>query len=174
MITLAPIVIFLRLYGFSKNIFAQWLKIILSTLFTVFMLGAIVGNASQVVVDFQNHYLSSGPNYTNPYEYLTQFSIYSLLMVFLAKICVSISQSLVQVSLESAGMNAATGTFSNLSMVSRFGSDKGLEGMTRAVSIGGKNWATGQGSGSGVADAIGKGVSTARNRINNLISRPSH
>jgi type IV secretion system protein VirB6 len=174
MITLAPIVIFLRLYGFSKNIFAQWLKIVLSTLLTVLLLGAIVGNASHVIIAFQNFYLTpTSDGYANPFEYLTQFSIYSLLMVFLAKICVSVSQSLVQVSLESAGMNAATGTFSNISMASRFGGrNKSLEGMAQDVTHNRDLWNAGQhgGSSGSLADMIGKTAMSAKSRINNFIS----
>ncbi|MDR1975842.1 MAG: type IV secretion system protein [Campylobacteraceae bacterium] len=162
LMALTPIVVFLRLYGFTKNVFTQWLQLILSSVLTTLMLCAIVGSVSQIALDFQEFYIA---NPANPYHYLAQFSMYCILMAFLSKFCVSVSQSLTHVSLESAGLNAVSSIYGKTHMVNGLkGGGAGAMGAAGRMPMGG-NLLT------NLSHTVGRGLSQGKNMIMNQVNK---
>jgi type IV secretion system protein VirB6 len=170
---LAPIVIFLRLYGFTKEVFTQWLRLILSSILTTLLLTTVVGSISRVILNFQAHYVD---NLSNPYQYLAQFGMYCILMAFLSKLCVSISQNLTHVSLESAGLNAVSSIYGKTHVARGFGGVFG--GMAGATGAGGAMGAAGAAGGasrsflSNIGQTMGRGLSRGKDMVVNQANKP--
>lgn len=126
----APIVIFVWIYPWFKNIFTQWLNIFVTNLLTVYIVGILLSKFSEAFGKFILQSKGNLPT-TNVINIGLEALIMGLLLAGLVKVATSIAKELGTVSIETLTSKA-----SNMSQTARDSINTARDGISGAKSLG--------------------------------------
>ncbi|QNM89757.1 type IV secretion system protein [Aliarcobacter cryaerophilus] len=120
LLLLLPIAIFALAFGFSKQIFNQWLNVFISNALTILIVGLIMSAVLGTYTDFQTSLISNVGN-VEPMGVALQSFIMGIIMLGLVKVAHSIAEKLGTVSIEAISKSALgsqiSGSASNIANV---------------------------------------------------------
>ena len=105
LLLLLPIAIFALAFGFSKQIFNQWLNLFISNALTILIVGLIMSAVLGTYTDFQTS-LTSNVGNVEPMSVALQSFIMGIIMLGLVKVAHSIAEKLGTVSIEAISKSA--------------------------------------------------------------------
>ena len=105
LLLLLPIAIFALAFGFSKQIFNQWLNLFISNALTILIVGLIMSAVLGTYTDFQTSLISNVGN-VEPMGVALQSFIMGIIMLGLVKVAHSIAEKLGTVSIEAISKSA--------------------------------------------------------------------
>lgn len=105
LLLLLPIAIFALAFGFSKQIFNQWLNVFISNALTILIVGLIMSAVLGTYTDFQTSLISNVGN-VEPMGVALQSFIMGIIMLGLVKVAHSIAEKLGTVSIEAISKSA--------------------------------------------------------------------
>lgn len=106
LLLLLPIAIFALAFGFSKQIFNQWLNLFISNALTILIVGLIMSAVMGTYTDFQTSLISNVGNNIEPMGVALQSFIMGIIMLGLVKVAHSIAEKLGTVSIEAISKSA--------------------------------------------------------------------
>ena len=105
LLLLLPIAVFALAFGFSKQIFNQWLNLFISNALTILIVGLIMSAVLGTYTDFQTSLISNVGN-VEPMSVALQSFIMGIIMLGLVKVAHSIAEKLGTVSIEAISKSA--------------------------------------------------------------------
>ena len=105
LLLLLPIAVFALAFGFSKQIFNQWLNLFISNALTILIVGLIMSAVLGTYTDFQTSLISNVGN-VEPMGVALQSFIMGIIMLGLVKVAHSIAEKLGTVSIEAISKSA--------------------------------------------------------------------
>lgn len=105
LLLLLPIAVFALAFGFSKQIFNQWLNLFISNALTILIVGLIMSAVMGTYTDFQTSLISNVGN-VEPMSMALQSFIMGIIMLGLVKVAHSIAEKLGTVSIEAISKSA--------------------------------------------------------------------
>ncbi len=105
LLLLLPIAVFALAFGFSKQIFNQWLNLFISNALTILIVGLIMSAVLETYTDFQTSLISNVGN-VEPMGIALQSFIMGIIMLGLVKVAHSIAEKLGTVSIEAISKSA--------------------------------------------------------------------
>ncbi|XQC05589.1 type IV secretion system protein [Arcobacter cryaerophilus gv. pseudocryaerophilus] len=105
LLLLLPIAVFALAFGFSKQIFNQWLNLFISNALTILIVGLIMSAVMGTYTDFQTS-LNSNVGNVEPMSVALQSFIMGIIMLGLVKVAHSIAEKLGTVSIEAISKSA--------------------------------------------------------------------
>ena len=105
LLLLLPIAVFALAFGFSKQIFNQWLNVFISNALTILIVGLIMSAVLGTYTDFQTSLISNVGN-VEPMGVALQSFIMGIIMLGLVKVAHSIAEKLGTVSIEAISKSA--------------------------------------------------------------------
>ena len=105
LLLLLPIAVFALAFGFSKQIFNQWLNLFISNALTILIVGLIMSAVLGTYTDFQTSLISNVGN-VEPMGIALQSFIMGIIMLGLVKVAHSIAEKLGTVSIEAISKSA--------------------------------------------------------------------
>lgn len=105
LLLLLPLAIFALAFGFSKQIFNQWLNIFISNALTILIVGLIMSAVLGTYTDFQTSLISNAGS-VEPMGVALQSFIMGIIMLGLVKVAHSIAEKLGTVSIEAISKSA--------------------------------------------------------------------
>ena len=105
LLLLLPIAVFALAFGFSKQIFNQWLNLFISNALTILIVGLIMSAVLETYTDFQTSLISNVGN-VEPMSVALQSFIMGIIMLGLVKVAHSIAEKLGTVSIEAISKSA--------------------------------------------------------------------
>ena len=102
---LLPIAVFALAFGFSKQIFNQWLNLFISNALTILIVGLIMSAVLGTYTDFQTSLISNVGN-VEPMSVALQSFLMGIIMLGLVKVAHSIAEKLGTVSIEAISKSA--------------------------------------------------------------------
>ena len=105
LLLLLPIAVFALAFGFSKQIFNQWLNLFISNALTILIVGLIMSAVMGTYTDFQTSLISNVGN-VEPMGVALQSFIMGIIMLGLVKVAHSIAEKLGTVSIEAISKSA--------------------------------------------------------------------
>ncbi len=105
LLLLLPIAVFALAFGFSKQIFNQWLNLFISNALTILIVGLIMSAVLGTYTDFQTS-LTSNVGNVEPMSVALQSFIMGIIMLGLVKVAHSIAEKLGTVSIEAISKSA--------------------------------------------------------------------
>lgn len=106
LLLLLPIAVFALAFGFSKQIFNQWLNMFISNALTILIVGLIMSAVMGTYTDFQTSLISNVGNNIEPMGVALQSFIMGIIMLGLVKVAHSIAEKLGTVSIEAISKSA--------------------------------------------------------------------
>jgi type IV secretion system protein VirB6 len=106
LLLLLPIAVFALAFGFSKQIFNQWLNLFISNALTILIVGLIMSAVMGTYTDFQTSLISNVGNNIEPMGVALQSFIMGIIMLGLVKVAHSIAEKLGTVSIEAISKSA--------------------------------------------------------------------
>ena len=106
LLLLLPIAVFALAFGFSKQIFNQWLNLFISNALTILIVGLIMSAVMGTYTDFQTSLNSNVGNNIEPMGVALQSFIMGIIMLGLVKVAHSIAEKLGTVSIEAISKSA--------------------------------------------------------------------
>ena len=106
LLLLLPIAVFALAFGFSKQIFNQWLNLFISNALTILIVGLIMSAVLGTYTDFQTSLISNVGNNIEPMGVALQSFIMGIIMLGLVKVAHSIAEKLGTVSIEAISKSA--------------------------------------------------------------------
>lgn len=107
LILIAPFMFFSLMYGWTKNMFTQWLSLIFANTFTVLIVSLILKSTVDIFIRYQL-FLVEKISTIDPFLTSIQVLIYGLLLALFVNIAKVLAERLAQASMESA-MSSAFG-----------------------------------------------------------------
>jgi type IV secretion system protein VirB6 len=101
LILVAPFMFFALMYGWTKNMFTQWLNLIIANTLTVLVVSLILKSTVDMFIKYQLFLVKEVAN-IDPFLTSIQVLIYGLLLVLFINISKVLAERLAQVSMESA------------------------------------------------------------------------
>ena len=98
-ILVAPLMFFSLMYGWTKNMFTQWLSLVFANTFTVLFVATFFGSVITIFQDFIVHSQGSG---TDPAPIVLQVIVTGVVLSMLVGISKVLAERLAQASMESA------------------------------------------------------------------------
>ena len=123
LILVAPFMFFALMYGWTKNMFTQWLNLIIANTLTVLVVSLILKSTVDMFIKYQLFLVKEVAN-IDPFLTSIQVLIYGLLLALFINISKVLAERLAQVSMESA-------------MSSSFGRSLNTAGALAAVPVAG-------------------------------------
>ena len=105
LLLLLPIAVFALAFGFSKQVFNQWLNLFISNALTILIVGLIMSAVLGTYTDFQISLISNVGN-VEPMGVALQSFIMGVIMLGLVKVAHSIAEKLGTVSIEAISKSA--------------------------------------------------------------------
>lgn len=105
LLLLLPIAVFALAFGFSKQIFNQWLNVFISNALTILIVGLIMSAVLGTYTNFQTSLISNVGN-VEPMGVALQSFIMGVIMLGLVKVAHSIAEKLGTVSIEAISKSA--------------------------------------------------------------------
>ena len=105
LLLLLPIAVFALAFGFSKQIFNQWLNVFISNALTILIVGLIMSAVLGTYTNFQTSLISNVGN-VEPMGVALQSFIMGIIMLGLVKVAHSIAEKLGTVSIEAISKSA--------------------------------------------------------------------
>ena len=105
LLLLLPIAVFALAFGFSKQIFNQWLNLFISNALTILIVGLIMSAVLGTYTDFQTSLISNVGN-VEPMSVALQSFLMGIIMLGLVKVAHSIAEKLGTVSIEAISKSA--------------------------------------------------------------------
>lgn len=105
LLLLLPIAVFALAFGFSKQIFNQWLNLFISNALTILIVGLIMSAVMGTYTDFQTSLISNVGN-VEPMSVALQSFLMGIIMLGLVKVAHSIAEKLGTVSIEAISKSA--------------------------------------------------------------------
>lgn len=105
LLLLLPIAVFALAFGFSKQIFNQWLNLFISNALTILIVGLIMSAVLETYTNFQTSLISNVGN-VEPMGIALQSFIMGIIMLGLVKVAHSIAEKLGTVSIEAISKSA--------------------------------------------------------------------
>ncbi len=99
LILIAPIMFFSLMYGWTKNMFTQWLSLVFANTFTVLFVATFFGS---VITIFQDFIVHSQGSETDPAPIVLQVIVTGIVLSMLVGISKVLAERLAQASMESA------------------------------------------------------------------------
>ena len=101
LILVAPFMFFALMYGWTKNMFTQWLNLIIANTLTVLVVSLILKSTVDMFIKYQLFLVKEVAN-IDPFLTSIQVLIYGLLLALFINISKVLAERLAQVSMESA------------------------------------------------------------------------
>lgn len=105
LLLLLPIAVFALAFGFSKQVFNQWLNLFVSNSLTILIVGLVMSAVMGTYTDFQTSLISNVGN-VEPMGVALQSFIMGIIMLGLVKVAHSIAEKLGTVSIEAISKSA--------------------------------------------------------------------
>jgi type IV secretion system protein VirB6 len=156
LLMISPVMIYCKLFGFTKNMFSQWLQLIFANLITVLVFSIVWKNVFELLEKLVNK-VTANPM-TNPTQTTFFLITVFILLAVVSKIAVSVGSSVASVSIEGAGMSAVSGAAGRAGSMGAMAA-RGAMGAMGAVGAAGALARVGGGVGSmvgGLAKGAGK------------------
>jgi type IV secretion system protein VirB6 len=99
LILIAPLMFFSLMYGWTKNMFTQWLSLVFANTFTVLFVATFFGS---VITIFQDFIVHSQGSETDPAPIVLQVIVTGIVLSMLVGISKVLAERLAQASMESA------------------------------------------------------------------------
>ncbi len=115
-----PIAIFALAFGFSKQIFTQWLNMFISNALTILIVGLLMSSVIDTYISFQVA-LSGQTVLFEPIAMALQSLIIGIVMLVLVKIAQGVAEKLGTVSMEALSQGTATKEAKDMAKMAKIG-----------------------------------------------------